>query len=37
MAFGKEVIAMCPWVEQFGFCPYGAASKTWQWVQSLFS
>ncbi|CAE6771545.1 hypothetical protein NSPZN2_40312 [Nitrospira defluvii] len=37
MAFGKEVIAMCPWVEQFGFCPYEAASKVWQWVHNLVS
>ncbi len=28
---------MCPWIEQFGFCPYGAASKVWSWLQSLVS
>lgn len=26
---------MCPWVEQFGFCPYEAASKVWQWMHSF--
>ena len=32
-----EVMTMCPWIEQFGFCPYEAASKAWQWVHNLVS
>lgn len=28
-------MTMCPWVEQFGFCPYEAVSKVWQWMHSF--
>lgn len=31
----EEVKDMCPWVDTLGFCPFEAASKVWQWVQSL--
>ena len=30
-------MAMCPWVDTLGFCPYEVASRVWQWVQVLFA